>query len=188
MGLRIAVDIDGVLADQVSLILKRLNSKYQIQLTKEDITEWDQKIGDTSIDVEIEKALLENDYVSNLPIIEGAKEGMQYLWQNHFVIVATSRPKETEDATRDWVSSNFKFHEFCNTRGKSKSCVKSDVLIDDYIPNIEDFTNDTGVGLLFSQPWNQDRSKIKHLIEIGKIYCCENWVNAINAVKWLNSR
>jgi 5'(3')-deoxyribonucleotidase len=186
MSLRIAVDIDGVLADQVSPILEKLNPKYNLQLTKDNITEWDTKIGNTDIKIEIEKALLDRKYVLSLPLIEGAEKGMGYLYQNHHVTVATSRPKETEDATREWVEKYFKYHHFCNTRGKTKDCVQSDVLIDDYIPNIEDFAKRKGISLLFSQPWNQDRKSLEKLIQDCKVICCDNWDDVINIVKKLN--
>ena len=187
MPLRIAVDIDGVLADQVSLILKRLNSKYGLKLKKDDITEWDYKIADTNIKIEIENALLERDYILSLPLIQGSKEGMKYLYQNHHVTVATARPQKTEDITREWVSLHFKYHDFCNTKGKSKDCVDSDVLIDDYIPNIEEFSKNKGVGLLFSQPWNQDRKRLENLIRENKVLCCDDWKDVINSVKMLDS-
>jgi 5'(3')-deoxyribonucleotidase len=187
MPLRIAVDIDGVLADQVSLILKRLNSKYGLKLKKDDITEWDQKIADTNIKIEIENALLERDYILSLPLIQGSKEGMKYLYQNHHVTVATARPKITEDTTRKWVSSHFKYHDFCNTKGKSKDCVDSDVLIDDYVPNIEEFSKNKGVGLLFSQPWNRERNRLENLIRESKVLCCDDWKDVTNAVKMLDS-
>jgi len=188
MPLKIAVDVDGVLADQVSPILKRLNSRYGLKLTKDDITQWDYKIADTNIKIEIENALLERDYVLSLPIIQGSKEGMKYLYQNHHVTVATARPKETDDATREWVSSHFKYHDFCNTIGKSKDCVHSDVLIDDYIPNIEEFTKNKGVGLLFSQPWNRERKRLDNLIRESKVLCCANWKDVISTVKILDSK
>lgn len=184
---RIAVDVDGVLADQVPPILQMLNSEYCTELTKEDITNWKYPINDTTIDVELEKALFEKNYVLNMPVIDGAKHGMLYLWRNHFVLVATSRPKEVEDVTFAWVSSNFKFHEFRNTRGKSKSCLNANILIDDNLQNIEDFSDNTGVGLLFSQPWNHERSSIKSLIDRNKVYCCDGWMGVLNIVKKLES-
>lgn len=187
MPLKIAVDIDGVLADQVTVVLKRLNVKYNLSLTKNDISEWDYKIADTNIKIEIEKALQEKEYVLSLPVIQGAKEGMDYLYQNHYVTIATSRPKETESETKEWISLYFGYHDFCNTRGASKNCVQSDVLIDDHIPNIEDFAKTRGFGLLFSQPWNQKRSRIDSMMREGKVYYCNNWEDVINTVKKLNS-
>lgn len=183
MKIRIAVDVDGVLADQVSLILSKLNKTYNIQISNEEIVEWDFPIMETRIDIEIEKALLDPKHVMNLPLIEGAKKGLSYLWQNHHVIIATSRPKETESATMKWLSSNFKFHEYINTRGKSKKTVDASILIDDNIENIKEFSENSGIGLLFSQPWNRDDCKIKELNQKGKVYCCENWQDVVKIVK-----
>jgi 5'(3')-deoxyribonucleotidase len=181
--LRVAVDVDGVLADQVSVILSRLNEKYGSSYSKADIVEWDQKLEATNIKVEIENALLDEDYVLSLPIIEGAKQGMDYLFKNHFVIIATARPKETEEATKKWVSRNFSFHAFFNTKGKCKSTVNSDVLVDDYIPNIQKFVEKAGYGILFSQPWNEDRSKIQNLLLEGKVTCCDSWRDVTETIE-----
>ena len=187
MPLKIAVDVDGVLADQVSPVLEKLNPKYKLNLTKNDITQWDQKIDGTNIKIEIENALSDREFVLKLPLIKGAKEGMEYLFQKHHVTVATSRPKETEDATKQWVSSHFKYHDFFNTRGRTKDCVHTDVLIDDYMSNIEDFGKNKGIALLFSQPWNQERSRIKLMVQECKVYCCDNWVDVVKIVKKLDS-
>lgn len=181
------MDVDGVLGDQVPPILSKLNAKYRIKLSKEDITDWKYPIMDTSIDVEIEAALLNQRYVLEMPVIEKAKEGMLYLWQNHFVIVATSRPKETENATLEWLSSNFNFHGYINTRGKSKKSIRADILIDDNIQNIREFSSNSGIGLLLSQPWNEKRSSIKDLIDSGKVYYCNGWTNILKIVKLLES-
>jgi 5'(3')-deoxyribonucleotidase len=183
MRLKIAVDVDGVLADQVSPVLERINSRYSLKLTKRDITEWDLKIEDTNIKIEIERALLERDYVLSLPVIQGAKDGMEYLYQNYYVTVATARPKKTEAATIEWVSLHFRYHDFCNTIEKGKGCVQSDFLIDDYIPNIEEFSKNRGVGLLFSQPWNRERKRLENLIRENKVLCCRNWKDVISTVK-----
>lgn len=179
------MDVDGVLGDQVSPILSKLNAKYGIKLSKEDITDWEYPIEDTKIDVEIEKALLDEEYVLEMPLIAGAKEVMSYLQQNHFVMIATSRPKETEKATLKWLSSNFKFHKYLNTHGKGKKSLKADILIDDNIENIEGFSKDHGIGLLFSQPWNKNRSSIIDLINRGKVYYCDGWTNVLNILKLL---
>ena len=185
---KIAVDIDGVLADQVSLILAKLNQKYGLSLTKTDITEWDTRIADTDIKTEIENALLDPDYVLSLPVIEGSENGMRYLFENYYVTISTSRPKETEDATIKWLSSHFEYHDFCNTSGRGKDCIVSDFLIDDYIPNIEMFVKANRTGLLFSQPWNKDRTSIQNLIARSIVYSCNNWSEVIEVLELISSK
>lgn len=187
MKFRIAVDVDGVLGDQVPPILSKLNAKYGIELSKQDITDWEYAIMDTKIDVEIEEALLDEKYVLEMPVIKGAGNGMLYLWRNHFITIATSRPKETENATLRWLSSNFRFHEYRNTREKGKKSLRADILIDDNIRNIQEFSSISGIGLLFSQPWNQNRSSIKDLVDRRKVYCCYGWTSVLSIVKSLES-
>ena len=65
----IAIDVDGVLAEQVVPTLLRIKDKYGISLSKEQITAWEFPIGNTDIKTEIELAEMEADFVkSMLPI------------------------------------------------------------------------------------------------------------------------
>ena len=80
----IGVDIDGVLGDQVTPILREINKKYQTNYTKEDIIEWDYPIEDTDIETEINNALKDKEYILNMPVIDGAKIGMSYLYDIDF--------------------------------------------------------------------------------------------------------
>jgi len=175
MKLKVGVDVDGVLGDQVPPVLEKLNRKYGLDLSKEDIIDWAFPIKDTTIDVEIEDALCTERFVLEMPVVQGAKEGMAYLYKRHHILITTSRPPQTERATVKWLSSNFSFHEYCNTRGKGKGSLPVDILIDDHLQNIEEFSRNGGVGLLFSQPWNKERSEIQDLISKGMVYSCDDW-------------
>lgn len=171
----IAVDLDGVLGDQVNPVLEKLNKKFRLNLTKKDIVAWDTKIAATSIDVEIEQALLDEDYVQNMPPIDGAKDAIDLLRKNHTVFIASHRPEETEAVTREWLESNFDITDFVNTRGKGKASIDADLLIDDRIENINDFSRcRERRAILFDQPWNRDRRKINDLYETGLV----NWANS----------
>jgi RHS repeat-associated protein len=58
----VGVDLDGVLGDQVSEVIRRANDKFGIGLSYEDITEWDLKIGDSSFKPLIAEAIAGFDY------------------------------------------------------------------------------------------------------------------------------
>jgi hypothetical protein len=76
-----------------------------------------------------------------MPVIEGAREGLALLRERAHIIIATNTPKEGEAARIAWLNRNFgRGLEFVNTWGRGKGCVKADTLVDDYIPNIKDFT------------------------------------------------
>ena len=184
--LNIGVDVDGVLGDQIPPILMKINKQYDLNLSKEDITLWDLPIKDTDIEQEIESALLTEDYIMDMQPMDGSKEAMSYLSKKHFVKIITSRPKETEDATLKWLRSHFNFHEYLGTqkRDRTVSFVNVEILIDDNLPNIEKFSRSGGkTGILFSQPWNQERNSIEDLISSGKVKCCNGWKEVMEAIK-----
>ncbi|MFX1519816.1 MAG: hypothetical protein ACFFCD_07840 [Promethearchaeota archaeon] len=189
-NLKIGVDVDGVLGDQIPPILKKLNKRYGLKLSKEDVTLWDLPIKDTDIETEIESALFNEDYILNMQPIDGAKEAMTYLSKMYFVKIITSRPKETEAATLKWLRSNFDFDEYLGTQKRDRvvSFVNVDILIDDNLPSTEKFSRSGGkTGILFSQPWNQERSSIKDLIDSGKVKCCNGWEEVLDVIKSIES-
>ena len=173
--LRIGVDIDGVLGDQVTPILKKINKKYNKNLSKENIVEWDYKIDDTNIEIEINEALCHSEYILNMPVINDAKKCIEYLFSNYYVVIASSRPKKTEKDTKKWLESKFKFHRYINTHGIGKSSLNVDILIDDNLSNIDGFTNNNKIGILLLQPWNKQNKIIKEKIKKNIIFCCNNW-------------
>lgn len=181
--LKIGVDIDGVLGDQVTPILKKINNKYNKNLSKKDIVEWDYKIDDTNIEIEIHKALRHSEYILNMPVISDAENCMDYLFSNFYIVIASSRPKEAENNTKKWLEPKFKFHKYVNTHETGKSSLKVDILIDDNISNIKEFTESNRVGILFSQPWNQYHNAIKDKIKKQKIFFCEGWTEIIYILK-----
>ncbi len=184
--LKVGVDIDGVLGDQVSPILPKINKKFCIKLKKKDIIKWDFEFGDSNIEIEINNALLCRDFVLNMPVINGAKNGIKYLQKNFSVVIASSRPKKTEKETIYWLSNNFNIHEYINTFNKNKGSLEVDILIDDNISNIKNFSKNNRIGILFSQPWNQKRQEIKYMISKKKVFCCIDWKNVIDTLKILN--
>lgn len=182
MKLNIAVDIDGVLGDQVTPILLKINAEQGLNISKDDITRWNEPVGNNTIDIEIETALLNDDFILSMPLIEYSQEGMRNLGKHNHIIIATNRPKQTERATIKWLQSNFAFDEFYNTRHSGKNLIKADILIDDYINNILNFANSGRTGILFSQPWNYNSSCLDHLINQHRVYRCINWKSVVYTI------
>ena len=185
--MRIGVDIDGVLGDQVPPILKRVNVKYGTDVAKSDIRLWDQPIADTDIKTEIEEALRDSLYVATMPLMVGAREALAKLCKSHHIVVATSRPIEASQATERWLRENrLCYHEFVNSRDIAKSSLAIEVLIDDNLDNIREFALQGRLAILFSQPWNQQRSDISKLIAAGRILCANNWSHVLRLIDSLS--
>jgi 5'(3')-deoxyribonucleotidase len=168
----VALDVDGVLAEQVPHVLTRAEREMGVKMEKEQITEWDTPVGGIPFDKLIASYLLDPKFVISMPVAEGAALAVKTLRTKCEVIVASSRPRETEADTIKWLTDNFGIpsESFTNTTGTRKYVVNADILIDDYIPNLRSFI-DGGkhrIGVLFSQPWNSQKGQHDEIDELEK--------------------
>ncbi len=80
--MRVAIDIDGVIADQIAGVLERIEKQYGVRMTREEVRAWDQPVPGTTTDIkiEIEKALsTDPTYILGMPAIEGSVESIARL-------------------------------------------------------------------------------------------------------------
>ncbi len=182
----IAVDVDGVLAEQVVPVLQKIKEKYGIRLSKEQITEWDYRIGDTDIKTEIELAEMEESFVKSMLPIEGCHQALERLASIFQVVVATSRHPVTDAWTKEWLeTTGIKYDRFVNTHKEGKGLLGVQVLVDDYIGNIEEFAtsgSDSRHAILFSQPWNKDYHSLKPFVSAKRVYIAADWKEAIRLI------
>jgi uncharacterized HAD superfamily protein len=170
-GLRIGVDVDGVLANQIHGVLPRIRQRFGVALTYEEITDWRLPIngsGKTSgIDKEIEIAMHDPEYVLGMPTHTDARGVLEALAGDNTLIMITARPQEAEDWTRQWLNNNaLPSDGILAVKEARKSSYGAEILIDDYIGNIKEYLSETsGVAILISQPWNQDRSEVQRWVE-----------------------
>lgn len=154
----VAVDVDGVLADQVGAILYDMKSRLGVDMARSEVQSWDEPVPgtDTDIKIEIERALLREEFVKCIPPLEGARQGVDVLRSRGFrIVIATSREASVDDATKEWLESQgLEYDEYMNLSSKGKGTVPADALVDDYPNNIRAFANEGGLGVLFRQPWN----------------------------------
>ena len=105
--LRIAVDVDGVLANQIDGIAKRLNPKLDKPIEYEDITHWRYEFEGTDIAREILSAMLvDPTYVSEMPVHEGANEMLDAFHVGDEIVILTARPPEVLGLTEVWLREN----------------------------------------------------------------------------------
>ena len=177
----VAVDLDGVIVEQVIPVLEKLNNEKGLSLNKSDITDWEYQFLETDIKTEIERAERERVFVSNMPPTLGAVRALQVLSsaKNLNVVVATSREVLTDPWNREWLSKNqVPYGKYINTRSDGKTLPGVDILIDDYIGNIEQFIRKGAANrqaILFAQPWNQDIRAISDLIAQHKVRVAHSW-------------
>lgn len=182
--MKIAVDIDGVLADQVGAALKKIEEKYGLRYSKEDVNcahwlFW----GGRDIWLEISELLTNPEYVMGLSVIEGSQTAIRQL-ARHCVYVVTARRPETETATKQWLSAHFPcLKEYYHARTGTKHKIPSDVLIDDFDLNVVEFvkSHPDRYGILFMRPWSINGARIEEYTD--RIYYCHDWQGVIDAVE-----
>jgi len=182
--MRIGVDIDGVIGDQVPHLLRRVKQKCNIEMKKSDIKLWDQPMGHTNFEKEMEEAVLDRTFVLTMPLIRGSREGLERIASYNRVIIVTSRPPEADEDTIEWLNrKRLGFDEFINTHREGKLRAPIDVLIDDRLENVRDFALTKRLAIMLSQPWNKDRRIIADLIKQGAVVCAANWKDVVQAVE-----
>lgn len=171
-GKRIGVDIDGVVADQVGHVLPRIRKDLDISLTRNDVTDWRLPLPNSDITVEINKALLDPEYVLSMPSLPGASKFLNRLFPRHEIVMVTARPEAAIPFTRVWLERNGLAFDRIESSGEMKKSLHGcDVLVDDYLGNVLEFlSNSEGVAVLVDQPWNRRREDLKPLIESGRAF------------------
>ncbi len=176
----IAVDIDGVIADQVPHVLALAEAKIGVRMTKSDVTEWDTRIGGIPFDKLIASYLLDPKFVLSMPVVPGAAKALDAIRKDYKILFASTRPVATENETIEWLHSTLPWvnsSDFVNTMATGKSKLATDYLIDDYIPNLKGFVqhDDEKMGILMAQPWNRQVEDIKDLLQANRIIILEGW-------------
>lgn len=189
--MRIAVDVDGVLADHVSAVLSRLRTEHGgFTRTKSTMTHWDEPLPslDTSLKPEIEAAESDPAFVHEIPPIEGAIEGTTMLAdRGHELIIVTARPEENLPMTHKWLEANeipYNREESLSTKGQMKTISDAEVLIDDFPGHIRDFAKTGRYAILFAQPWNE--AQVDDLTESPRIFAAEGWEQVLDIIQSLS--
>lgn len=184
-GLKIGVDIDGVLADQVAAVLMEIEKDYGKRYSKSEINRAHWSFQGIEIWTEISRLLSDPDYVKRVPVIEGSQEAIKQLSRvDHDLLVVTARRPHTEEATRRWLKAHFPcLHQYHHARTGTKHSIPTDVLIDDLDLNIAEFVkSDTKRrGILFLHPWSLNDTDID--LYSDQVFFCPEWQSVVKAVE-----
>lgn len=172
----ILVDVDGVVADLHKAWLGRYNADYNDTLTPQQITRWAiHEFTKPECGRKIYEYLLDPTLYDDVPVMEGAQEGVQKIRSlGHKVVFVSSGffPAKVE-----WLAKNGLAIDFPYKDGRwdtladvvltgDKSLVVGDILIDDYPRNL----NGRKATLLYDSPWNQEEDKFRRVYNWGDIY------------------
>lgn len=148
-----AVDVDGVVADLATAWLNRYNKDYNDHVTPANILSWDMHLY-----VKPECGTKLYDYIEDPTLYDevlptdGALEGIKILSSVFRVIFVTNSTIGASGAKYNWLlKQGFLSRLDDYIECKDKSLVKADLLLDDRLKNLLDFS---GTGILYTQPWN----------------------------------
>ena len=180
--MKIAVDIDGVLADQVGAVLKEIEKEYGLKYSKSDVDRAHWTFSGRELWLEIRRLLADPEYTLSIPVIEGSQKGVKQL-ADHNVFVVTARRANAEAATKQWLNTHFPcLTEYYHARTGTKHDVPSDILIDDLDINIVEFvkSHPNRRGILFEQPWSKNGTDIESYSD--QVHYCPDWESVVRAI------
>ena len=155
---RIAVDMDGVLADCFEQFVKYEQADLGISKT---ITDGIGKTEDETI-ANARTYLYQPGFFRNMRVIPGSQEVLYKLNEAYelFIVSSATEFPQSLIEKQEWLNEHFPFISwqqmvFC---GK-KTMISADIMIDDHFKNLDSFKGRT---ILFTQPHNQLADAGKH--------------------------
>jgi 5'(3')-deoxyribonucleotidase len=170
--LRIAIDMDGVIADLVPKQLACYNRDFQQNLTLTDLH--GKKLRQL---VKNPQAVMsyydEPDFFRDLKVIEGSQETIRALQSKYEIFISTAAMEvpHSFQAKYQWLKEHFAFIPdthivFCG----DKSIIHADYLIDD---NSSHFAGFKGKGILFTAPHNvyeEGHIRVNHWRDVAQMF------------------
>lgn len=182
----VAVDLDGVLGEQVPHVLRRYRLEHGVIVPPATVDRWNSRIDNVPFDRLIHEYLGSPAFVRTMPVVRGAKQGVRTLSRIARVVVLTKRPRTATTSTRRWVARNFGRHpRVVVLSSGSKSGFPARILVDDNLQNAREFAR-SGAGrtaVLYSRPWNRDRRSVARLIAARRIIVGKNWPEVTRIIR-----
>jgi len=177
--MKIALDVDGVLADVIKSWLNYSNT-IRPKISKHDITDWNfwEKFKINRYDFYAELNSCWKNWNSIPPTEENLSSVTKNLTNIGQVDIVTARERSTDSFVKNWLNHyNISYDNYVSViDGPMKADLDYDVFIDDSPLNaLKIIQNDKKV-ILYSQPWN------KHISE-HRIHRISNLSEAVEKIK-----
>jgi uncharacterized HAD superfamily protein len=161
LGLKIAVDLDGVLAEALIVWCQLYNERYGKTLSLNDIRAWDVwKIVGIPRDAFfrlLDEAWMHWEKIP--PTEEDVGRQVGALRDHGTVDVVTGRSASTVGPAKEWLKAHsVSYNEFVRTQSTvAKIQLEYDVFVDDS-PRLMELiaSRSTALGILYTRPWNRD--------------------------------
>jgi 5'(3')-deoxyribonucleotidase len=177
--MKIALDVDGVLADVIMSWLNYSNS-IRPEIAKHQITSWEfwNEFKIDRYDFYTELSSCWKNWMTIPTTEKNLSSITKSLTDIGQVDIVTARERSTDSFVKSWLDHhNIEYDNYVSViDGPMKADLDYDVFIDDSPLNAEQFLKNNKKVILYSQPWNQ------HVLE-NKIHRVSNLLEAIEKIK-----
>ena len=177
--MKIALDVDGVLADVIMSWLNYSNS-IRPEIAKHQITSWEfwNEFKIDRYDFYTELSSCWKNWMTIPTTEKNLSSITKSLTEIAQVDIVTARERSTDSFVKSWLDHhNIEYDNYVSViDGPMKADLDYDVFIDDSPLNAEQFLKNNKKVILYSQPWNQ------HVSE-NKIHRVSNLSEAIEKIK-----
>src|SRR2546425_10783909 len=171
---KIALDVDGVLADVIQSWLS-YNNKLRSTILKSDISEWDfwKRHNIDKFDFYKELSVCWKSWRDILPTENDIKSATQALSNLGTVDIVTAREESTNKYVRSWLQfHDITFENYIGVKeGPEKARLDYDIFIDDSPVNAKSMLEAGKSVIIYDQPWNikfdDPRAKRIHKLEVA---------------------
>ncbi|MEM1942824.1 MAG: hypothetical protein QXO30_03620 [Candidatus Caldarchaeum sp.] len=171
--MRIAVDVDGVLADLAGMIIKIYREETGVEIPREAITEWEFWHRLSMTRQQFMELIIKSwsRWREIKPTEDDIAEDVMSLARHGVVDVLTQRPAETINHVKLWLKHHgVVYRSFTWVPLKStKLSFFYDVYIDDSPRLAEQFPHSSRVLLLYDQPWNRDVRTRNNIMRVSSL-------------------
>ena len=170
--MKIALDVDGVLADVIVSWIE-INNQNRTKISKNDVTSWDfwKQFNIDRFDFYSELSKCWENWNQIPPTEKNLQQSTKLLNQNATVDIVTAREQYTDTFVKNWLNHfNISYDNYVSViDGTMKADLDYDLFIDDSPLNAEKFTLKNKKFLLYNQPWNQN-IQLKNVNRISNLF------------------
>ena len=178
--MKIALDVDGVLADIIFVWLDQYNKTHKKSITSDDIVQWDfwKELGFDKYRFYEELSNCWSRWIEVPPMEQGIAAAVEKLHSVGVVDIVTARDTASTKYVKKWLEHNkIKYNDYIAVmRGRDKADLDYDIFIDDSPHNVVMIASKGKNALLYDQPWNKSITDTK-IVRIKKL---EEAVNVIS--------
>jgi uncharacterized HAD superfamily protein len=178
----IAIDIDAVLADLLSMFLRYRNDTYKTNFKREDFytNEWYRVFAEPSdLLYKILYDFFKSEYMAKVEPVPGAIAGVNRLKNEHKLVIVTSRPKIIAEETFKWIHRFFPnafssiyfsnqpaYNSFGPHKGEICIDVGAELFIDDQFDYGTECAKAGILTFLYDSPWNQSVKLPENMVRV----------------------